>query len=468
MHLTIPKFFPLLSGVILLASSLLILAIPVRAAPLPQAAEPTPAPLSISDETCLSCHGQPGQTMPLGDGSTLDLFVDPLEHTNSVHGALGYACVQCHRDVGAYPHPAFSAQDGREVTLKLNESCAFCHSGEASQAADSVHAQALAAGKREAAACTDCHSAHAVQRLTNPETNEILPEAHLWIPQTCAKCHSAIYEKYAASVHGAALTEGNLDVPTCIDCHGVHNIGDPTTAAYRLQSPQICANCHTDSTRMAKYGLTTEVLDTYVADFHGTTVMIFEKQSPDAETNKPVCYDCHGVHEILRTDDPQKGLQVRENLLARCQTCHPDATSDFPASWMSHYYPSPEKYPIVYYVDLFYKFFIPLVLGGMGVMVVLDASRRVINRLPRKPHAPASEEPAAPQPEPDAIPTEADATGPLEPDQAAMPPDTARENPTPPAEIPTEASPPEKPSPLSDDPVPPDEPAQLGEEARHE
>src|SRR5512139_1593530 len=26
--------------------------------------------------------------------------------------------------------------------------------------------------------------------------------------------------------------------------------------------------------------------------------------------NKPVCFDCHGVHDIVRTDDPQKGLQV--------------------------------------------------------------------------------------------------------------------------------------------------------------
>jgi hypothetical protein len=408
MRLPLQTKFPIL---LIIGLALLLIAIgtaaPVNAAP--QAAEPTQAPLSISDEYCLSCHGQPGQTLALGDGSTLDLFVDPLEHTNSAHGELGYACVQCHRDVGQYPHPAFSAQDRREVTLKLNATCAYCHHGEANKTADSVHAQALTAGKREAATCTDCHTAHTVQRITSPETGQILPEAHLWIPQTCAKCHSAIYEKYTTSVHGTALTEGNLDVPTCIDCHGVHNIGNPTTAAYRLQSPQICAKCHTDKERMAKYGLTTEVLNTYVADFHGTTVTIFEKQSPDAETNKPVCYDCHGVHDILRTDDPNKGLQVRENLLVRCQKCHPDATADFPTSWMSHYYPSPDKYPIVYYVNLFYKFLIPVVLGGMAVLVVLDASRRVINRLPKKPTTHPPETPIDQAPPPDPAPA-ADST----------------------------------------------------------
>ncbi|MFZ6029527.1 MAG: cytochrome C [Chloroflexota bacterium] len=392
--------FALFTGVVSVAIGLALATAPASAkgpaALQKQAGTPTSAPLSLRDDYCLGCHGQPGQSMVLADGSTLELFVDASEHADSVHGEAGYACVQCHRDVGMYPHPAFSARDFRDVTLQLNAGCAFCHQGEANRAADSVHAQAIAAGRREAATCSDCHSAHAVRRITDPQSGQQLPETHRWIPQTCARCHNAIYQKYVTSVHGTALTEGNLDVPTCIDCHGVHDIGDPTTAAYRLQSPQICAGCHTDPQRMAKYGLTTEVLDTYVADFHGTTVAIFEKQSPDAETNKPVCYDCHGVHDILRTDDPQKGLQVRENLLVRCQVCHPNASADFPASWMSHYYPSPEKYPIVYYVDLFYKFFIPLVLGGMAVMVALDAGRRVRNRFPSKPGKPAIESPQSP------------------------------------------------------------------------
>jgi hypothetical protein len=173
-------------------------------------------------------------------------------------------------------------------------------------------------------------------------------------------------------VHGSALTEGNPDVPTCIDCHGVHNIEDPTTANFRLFSPEICAGCHTDPARMAKYGISTQVLNTYVADFHGSTITLFEKQTPDAETNKPVCYDCHGVHDIVKADDPKKGLSAAGNLLKRCQACHPEATNNFPAAWLSHYIPSSDKYPLVYYVDLFYNFFIPGTLGGMALLVALD------------------------------------------------------------------------------------------------
>jgi hypothetical protein len=90
--------------------------------------------------------------------------------------------------------------------------------------------------------------------------------------------------------------------------------------------------------------------------------------------------DCHGIHNISRPDDPQKGLQVKENLLKTCQKCHPDATTNFPDAWLSHYVPSPEKNPLVYYVNLFYRIFIPTVIGGMVIFVAGDIYRRLFKR----------------------------------------------------------------------------------------
>jgi hypothetical protein len=348
------------------------------------------------DQACLACHGQPGQTLTLDDGDILDVYVPEVMYRVSVHGQERVACTDCHVEISGYPHPPFQAADRRDASLQLYTACQACHADQYAQASDGAHAAALQAGNREAAVCTDCHSAHAVRRLKDPETGQPLPGARIWIPITCARCHSAIYQVYRDSVHGGALlTEDNIDVPTCVDCHGVHRIEDPTTSAFRLKSPGICAECHTDAQIMDRYGLSTQVLDTYVADFHGTTVTLFEKQSPDAETNKPVCFDCHGVHDIRRVDDPQKGLQVRENLLARCQICHPDATANFPDAWLSHYIPSPENAPWVYYVDQFYRFFIPGVLGGMAVLVLMDAGSGVLRRLRSARRAgPAGEVPA--------------------------------------------------------------------------
>jgi len=335
----------------------------------------------VGNNVCLGCHGQPGLTMTIQNGDVLDLYVSPDTYATSIHGQDGYACVQCHTNLGNYPHPTFTATDLRNVTLQLTNVCIRCHSGEYNLTMDSAHAAAQASGIREAAVCTDCHGSHDVHQWTDAVTHKLLPAARLSIPTTCSKCHNAIYQKYATSVHGAALSEeSNTDVPTCIDCHGVHNIGNPTTAAFRLKSPELCASCHTNPAIMDKYGISTDVLNTYVSDFHGTTVTLFEKQSPDAPTNKPVCYDCHGIHDISRVDNPQTGIEMQKNLLVRCQVCHPDATSNFPSAWMSHYIPSPEHYSLVYYVNLFYKFFIPLVLGAMVALVGLDVGHSIYAR----------------------------------------------------------------------------------------
>jgi len=339
----------------------------------------------LDDVVCLACHDEEGFSVTLKSGEILPLTISTEDFEKSTHGSNGVSCTTCHADIEDFPHPERTTDTLREVKLKYYTSCQECHSEQFELTLDSVHQKSLAAGNDNAAVCADCHNPHTQQRLTDEKTGKLLDYARIHIPETCAKCHSAIYNTYKESVHGSALTqEGNTDVPTCIDCHGVHNIQNPNTATFRNSTPYLCAKCHTDSALMQKYGLSTEVLNTYVADFHGTTVVLFDQTFPDQPTNKPVCTDCHGIHDIVRVDDPNKGLSVRTNLLARCQTCHPDATSDFPEAWLSHYIPSPEKYPLVYYVNLFYKFFIPGVLVPMAILVSMDFGRMLINRF-RKP-----------------------------------------------------------------------------------
>jgi len=334
-----------------------------------------------SNDYCIGCHSQQGLSRPLGDGSVLALTIDGPRFHESVHAQEDVACVDCHTTIDKFPHPEFSAETRRAVTLSLYSTCEKCHAEQYSKVQDSVHQTALAGGNENAAVCTDCHNPHEQTRLTDPRTGDLLAEARLGIPETCARCHSQIFDAYKSSVHGAALTgEGNPDVPTCIDCHGVHNIQNPTTARFRNATPLLCAKCHTDKARMSKYGISTDVLNTYVADFHGTTVTLFEQVSPDTPTNKPVCTDCHGVHDISLVDNPATGIAIKDNLLVKCQRCHPDATRDtFTDAWMSHYVASPAHFPLVYYVALFYKFLIPAVIGGMLIFVASDFARRTLD-----------------------------------------------------------------------------------------
>ena len=137
---------------------------------------------------------------------------------------------------------------------------------------------------------------------------------------------------------------------------------------------------------MERHGISTDVFDTYVADFHGTTVELFEKQSPDHETNKAVCYDCHGVHNILPATDEHSQV-IRDNLLTTCQKCHPDANANFPDAWTSHYKPSLEHNPLVYLIDRFYAIVIPMFIGGFVLFIGTDVLRRSWNRLRRKKEA---------------------------------------------------------------------------------
>lgn len=351
----------------------------------PAAAEPTPrlpagraAPTTqgVDNESCLLCHAVPDMTLELPSGELVWLTLDRDTFYDSVHGEAGYACVQCHTDITGYPHPPLTAQNRREYVLQRYTACGRCHQDKYSLTLDSVHQRALAGGNPEAAVCTDCHGIH---NIAHPDQRER-------IPHMCERCHSEIYNLYAQSAHGAALLgENNPDVPTCVDCHGVHTVEGPSDSQFHLFSPQICAKCHADPELMGRYDISTDVFDTYVADFHGTTVVLFEEIAPDQETNKPVCIDCHGVHDMRPVDDPESQV-IKTNLLTTCQRCHPDATANFPNSWLGHYRPSPDQAPVVYFVDLFYKILIPAVIGGMVVFNLTDARRRIVHRWRERRH----------------------------------------------------------------------------------
>lgn len=330
----------------------------------------------VDKEYCLACHSQPGLSLTFENGDVLSLTIDGDALHDSVHGAdnswQALDCTDCH-DRYVFPHEGFQATSEREYNLERYTLCARCHETNYDRSVDSVHGAAIEEGNADAAVCTDCHGAHDTPTPDEPRER---------ISHTCQQCHSGIFDTYSESVHGEALLDdSNPDVPTCINCHGVHDIHDPTTSLARLRSPELCAQCHADEQLMAEYDISTDVFNTYVADFHGTTVTLFDPEDPNAESNKAVCYDCHGVHDIRPVDDPHAGIKA--NLLVRCQQCHPDATENFSDAWTSHYQPSLEHNPLVFLVDQFYAIVIPLTLGFFGFLVVTDIYRKVRIRIKR-------------------------------------------------------------------------------------
>jgi hypothetical protein len=180
---------------------------------------------------------------------------------------------------------------------------------------------------------------------------------------------------YASSVHGKDVTNGNPDTPTCTDCHRAHDVAGPHKAEWQLRLPEMCGRCHADGPKMKKYGLSTNVLRTYLTDFHGKTASLRRDQG------KPVngavvarCPECHGVHDIQKTKDPQSRV-IKANLLQTCRQCHAGATDNFPSAWLSHYDPGLHKAPLVYAVRIGYSVLIPIMIGGLGLQILLHLWR---------------------------------------------------------------------------------------------
>ncbi|MCB0067891.1 MAG: cytochrome c3 family protein, partial [Caldilineaceae bacterium] len=219
------------------------------------------------DAKCQTCHSLLNSALTLPSGDTVDLHVNPADLVTSMHGEqvingqqyTTLRCTDCHKEQGlwGFPHQPIDAQTRRDLTINMQAVCQDCHTDIFDRNADGIHAQHIVEGNLEAATCEDCHGNHAIQNPDEPRER---------VSQTCGNCHSTINEQYGGSVHGAALLgEDNPDVPICTDCHGVHNIPDPTTAEFRLSSPYMCGRCHADQELMDKYGISTDVFDTYVA-----------------------------------------------------------------------------------------------------------------------------------------------------------------------------------------------------------
>jgi len=326
------------------------------------------APNQITTSECLSCHQLPEMLLPLADGEELYLTIDMDAYAASVHGLQDMECTDCHTNITGYPHPEFTADSRRDASIQLTQVCMGCHIEQSELYAKGRHAQEFVKGNHDTALCVDCHTAHQVKSLIGSKIE---------IARTCQKCHAEIYDFYKDSVHGKALlNDDNFDVPTCTDCHENHDNTGPGDEGFVLFSPQICQNCHGDEALMSKYGIRSDVFETYVADFHGATVTIFEKIAPDQQTNKPVCIDCHGVHDIQAPDNKNSSV-MKANLLDTCLRCHPDATANFSDAWLRHYIPDINHNPLVYMVNLFYYVIIPGTMGGIVLFIGTDIWRTI-------------------------------------------------------------------------------------------
>ena len=272
-----------------------------------------------------------------------------VDYTISTHGQLSLRgdadapqCEDCHGT-----HGTLGKQNPKSPTFPTHvpDLCADCH-GEGGVATaryaggtrnvvdeykHGTHGVGLlSSGLVVTAMCSDCHTTHKVLPPDDPESSVYRDN----IPETCARCHNGIYEQFTKSIHSTMVSDADEDkLPVCSDCHESHDISESSLAGFRLEIMDQCGGCHED------------VTETYFETTHG-------KASELGYTAAAMCYDCHGAHNILPTDDPASTLSP-QHIVSTCQQCHEGAHLQF-AGYLTHAtHHDPVKYPILYYTFWF-------------------------------------------------------------------------------------------------------------------
>lgn len=146
------------------------------------------SPLAASYASCATCHAGTDTVATLKSGEKLVVAVDVKGYLTSVHG--DFACTQCHEDQEQVPHDPLTAEGRRQFTAEMAEVCTTCHKGPSEEYETSFHGMAARLGVITAATCTDCHTPHAVQAVSDWTLAERAEQ--------CAKCHAGATESLAS------------------------------------------------------------------------------------------------------------------------------------------------------------------------------------------------------------------------------------------------------------------------------
>ena len=317
---------------------------------------------------CLICHGKSTLAKRLPSGRVVSLFVDERQLKDSVHG--GRACTDCHSGITAIPHKG-------EIK---RVSCVRCHfKGNPVGApqtdiyveyAKSVHGVAAASGNTKAPVCQDCHGHHNIRSPKDAASQ--MNKAH--IPETCGRCHLAVFSDYRESAHWKAFASGKKDSAVCTDCHGEHTIrshDSPESSTYLSRVPKTCSRCHASVAVVGKYGIKTDQVATYGQSYHGIAIKYGGKTVAN-------CASCHGIHDIRPSDDPKSAVYV-DNIPRTCGKCHTGANVNY-AKGKIHVDPTKRDAGAIYWVSLFFKWLTISVMVGLIGHIGLDLFRRYRRR----------------------------------------------------------------------------------------
>ena len=349
---------------------LLLPVVAALAASAATAQQPTPAAGVPAAELrqCSICHGRTEFKKVATDGAVRPLFIDVGELERSVHAK--WQCVDCHADIDRIPHP--------DVLAPVN--CQRCHyPGNPVGAPEhvnyegyvkSVHGRLRLAGNTKAPLCQDCHGAHLI--LAHEDAASQVNTAR--VPQTCGRCHVAVYAQYERSVHGQSLLgKGNAEAPSCASCHGEHGILPGKEDASEVSAsniPETCSGCHGSMAFNTRFNIPINPVKTFKHTFHGIANELGSQRVAQ-------CASCHTSHDVLAPEDPRSSVNPT-NIPATCGAsgCHEGANANY-ARGRFHIDPSSKDAGIIYWVALFFKVLTISTLIGLIIHILMDLVKKL-------------------------------------------------------------------------------------------
>jgi predicted CXXCH cytochrome family protein len=295
------------------------------------------------------------------------------EHKESIHGLSltegineAAQCWSCHGSHDIYP---VKDKNSKVYPTNLTATCSKCHddpkfikkyASSINQPGKmyntSVHGKLVKAGSKDAPTCVTCHGKHNIKNRVQ-DGSKI---SSINLVNTCEKCHKQITEDYKKSIHWIAVKKGIRSAPSCNDCHSEHGIQAINTLNKRDEIKKIqdntCLQCHQNLLLSQRYGLENQNVMSYQDSYHGLAASHGDK-------TVAMCVDCHNVHKIL----PKEHLEAstsKSNIVATCKKCHPEASETFANSY-THTTQENSAIKIETVVRTVYFWVIVLVIGFM-------------------------------------------------------------------------------------------------------
>lgn len=194
---------------------------------------------------CGECHRDDGKAAQVAGLKQVNAFHD---YSSSVHGKgltekgllPSAVCIDCHS-----AHYVLKESDERSNVHPKNipATCATCHKGIYDEYMQSDHAINRKDIDEKLPTCADCHHAHVI---TDIEQDQFMTE----VTQQCGTCHEDLAESYLDTYHGKAYQLGYLKSAKCSDCHGAHNIlsiNNPNSTIGISNIVGTCQKCHPDA-----------------------------------------------------------------------------------------------------------------------------------------------------------------------------------------------------------------------------